>query len=38
MAIPKYEALGINYPLKNTPPTTKEEAIWARDIILQNMR
>ncbi len=38
MAIPKYEALGINYPLKNTPPTTKEEAILARDIILQNMR
>lgn len=38
MAIPKYEALGINYPLKNTPPTTKEKAIWARDIILQNMR
>lgn len=38
MAIPKYGALGINYPLKNTPPTTKEEAIWARDIILQNMR
>ena len=38
MAIPKYEALGINYPLKNTPPTTKEAAIWARDIILQNMR
>lgn len=38
MAIPKYEALGINYPLKTTPPTTKEEAIWARDIILQNMR
>lgn len=38
MAIPKYEALGINYTLKNTPPTTKEEAIWARDIILQNMR
>ena len=38
MAIPKYEALGINYPLKSTPPTTKEEAIWARDIILQNMR
>ena len=38
MAIPKYEALKIGYPLKNTPPTTKEEAIWARDVILQNMR
>ena len=38
MAIPKYEALEINYPLKNTPPTTKEEAIWARDIILQEYK
>lgn len=36
MAIPKYEALGISYPLKGTPPTTKEEALWARDIILKN--
>lgn len=35
MAIPKYEALGISYPLKGTPPTTKEEALWARDIILK---
>ena len=34
MAIPKYEALGIDYPLKDIPPLTKEEAIWARDIIL----
>lgn len=34
MAIPKYENLGIEYPLKDTPPLTKEEAIKARDIIL----
>lgn len=34
MAIPKYENLGIEYPLKNTPSLTKEEAIKARDIII----
>lgn len=38
MAIPKYESLGINYPLKNTPPTGKEEAINARNIILQEYK
>ena len=38
MAIPKYEALGIEYPLKNTPPLTKEEAIKARDIIIKGMK
>ncbi len=38
MAIPKYEALGIPYQLKNTPPLSKEEAIKARDIILQAMK
>lgn len=38
MAIPKYESLGINYPLKNTPSTSKEEAINARNIILQEYK
>lgn len=38
MAVPKYEALGINYPLKNTSPTSKEEAIKARNIILQEYK
>lgn len=38
MAIPKYEALGIDYPLKNIPPLTKEEAIKARDIIIEVMK
>ena len=33
MAIPKYEALGINYPLKDTQPLTKEQALEARNII-----
>ena len=34
MAIPKYENLGIEYPLKDVPPLTKDEAIKARNIIL----
>ena len=35
MAIPKYENLGIEYPLKETKPLTKEEALNARNIILK---
>ncbi len=38
MAIPKYENLGINYPLKDTKPLTKQEAINARDIIIGEMK
>ncbi len=38
MAIPKYESLGINYPLKVTKPLTKQEAINARDIIIGEMK
>jgi pyruvate formate lyase activating enzyme len=34
MAVPKYENLGIEYKIKNVPPATKEQAIRARDIIL----
>lgn len=34
----KYEKLGIAYPLKDTPPLSKEEALKARKIILQGMR
>lgn len=33
MALPKYENLGIEYPLKNIPPLTKEQAMNARKII-----
>lgn len=35
MAIPKYEKLEINYPLKGIPPLTKEQALIARDTILK---
>lgn len=38
MARGKYKDLGIEYPLGDTPPLTKEQAIEARDIILKNMK
>ena len=38
MAIPKYESLNIPYPLKDIPPLTKEQAIEARDYILEGLK
>ncbi len=38
MAIPKYKNLGIDYPLKDTKPLSKEEAINARNIILEGYK
>lgn len=38
MAIPKYKSLGIDYPLGDIAPLTKEQAIQARDIILKEMK
>ena len=38
MAIPKYENLGKEYPLKNIPTLTKEQALEARNVILDAMR
>ncbi len=38
MARGKYKELGIEYPLEETPPLTKEEAIQARDVILNEMK
>ena len=37
MAVKKYEALGISYPLEKIPPLTKQQAIEARNIILSKM-
>lgn len=34
----KYENLGIDYPLKDTPPLSREEAIAAKKVILQGIR
>jgi len=38
MAVPKYENLGIDYPLKGVQPLSKSEALKARDFILQGVR
>jgi len=38
MGIPKYEQLNKPYPLKGVPPLTKEQALEARNIILDAMR
>ncbi len=37
MAKEKYKELGLNYPLEDTLPLSKEDAIWARDIILSQL-
>lgn len=34
----KYQALGMDYPLKDTPPLAKEDAARARTVILGGMR
>lgn len=38
MAIPKYENLGIEYPLKDIKPLTKDEALKARGFILEGIK
>ena len=38
MAVPKYENLGLEYPLEGVPPLTHDEALNARNIIIQSMR
>ncbi len=38
MGVSKYESLGIDYPLKDTPQATKEQADTALKIILDNMK
>ena len=38
MAKPKYENLGIPYPLGDTPPLTKQEAIRAKEIVIRGIK
>ena len=38
MGLPKYENLGMEYPLKGVEPLEKSDAIKAREIILNGMR
>ncbi len=37
MGLPKYEKLGIQYPLKDVPPMEKEAAADAQEVILEGM-
>ena len=38
MAVPKYENLGLEYPLKGVLPLTKEQALEARNLIFEAYR
>ena len=38
MAKAKYEQLGLEYPLGDTPPLSKEEAIKAREVIMSGIK
>lgn len=38
MAVPKYEKLGMKYPLEDVPALEREQAIIARDIIFKNFK
>ena len=38
MGIPKYENLGMEYPLKGVPPLEKADAIKAREVVLEGLR
>jgi pyruvate formate lyase activating enzyme len=38
MAVTKYKNLGLDYPLKDIPQLTKEQAIEARNFILEGVK
>lgn len=38
MGIPKYENLGIDYPLKGIEPLSKSDAIKAREVVIKGMK
>ena len=38
MAVPKYENLGLEYPLEGIPPLTQEQALEARNIIIRAIK
>jgi len=38
MAVPKYENLGIAYPLEGVPPLMKHQALQARELILEGLK
>lgn len=34
----KYEQMGLEYPLGDTPPAEKATALWAKDIIMEGLK
>lgn len=38
MGIVKYEQLGMEYPLEGVDPATKEQAVWAKNIIFEGLK
>ena len=38
MGIVKYEQLGLDYPLEGVEPATKEQAVWAKNIIFEGLK
>jgi pyruvate formate lyase activating enzyme len=38
MAVPKYENLGLKYPLEGIPPLTHDEALNARNILFRRLK
>lgn len=38
MGIVKYEQLGMDYPLDGVDPATKEQAVWAKNIIFEGLK
>lgn len=38
MGIVKYEQLGMEYPLEGVEPATKEQAVWAKNIIFEGLK
>lgn len=38
MGIVKYEQLGMDYPLEGVEPATKEQAVWAKNIIFEGLK
>jgi pyruvate formate lyase activating enzyme len=38
MGVVKYEQLGIPYPLPDVPAATKEQAVWAKNLIFEGLK
>lgn len=38
MGVVKYEQLGMDYPLEGVEPATKEQAVWAKNIIFEGLK